>query len=314
MTLFLSEQDVRSLLDMKEVVAAVEECFEQESSGRAFNSPRTRSVAEGSVLNVMHASLQYLGRAGAKCYLSSEKGTKFLFILFQLRDAEPLAVMAADMLGRFRTGAASAVATKHLHRSKDFNFAVCGAGRQALTQVLAMAEVASLSSVRVWGPHTERRVLLAEQLRKLGFSAAAYGSLSDALRGAEVVTTITTSKDPFLTGELVDQVGHLNLCGSNSSSRSEASPDCIGKFQTVAVDDLAQSKLESGDLVGAEKKGFFSWEKAVELKDIVGGKVQPAGRTLFKSNGVAIEDVAAASLVYDKAMKRGGFSEGSYEV
>jgi len=312
LTLILSEQDVHSLLDMKEVVRAVEDCFKQESSGAAVNSPRTRATAPGSVLNVMHASLPYLARAGVKCYLSTEKGTRFLFVLFQLNDAEPLAVMGADMLGRFRTGATSAVATKHLHRSKEFHFAICGAGRQSLTQVLAMAQVASLSSVRVWGPHSERRESFARELGRLGFDASAYGSLPDAMRGAEVVTTITTSKDPFLTGELVDSVEHLNLCGSNSPSRSEASPECVGKFQTVVVDDLGQSKMESGDLVGAEKKSFFSWENAVELKDVVGGGVRPAGKTLFKSNGAAIEDVATASLVYDRALKEGGYADQTF--
>ncbi len=312
MTLFLSEQDVHSLLNMKEVVEAVEECFKQESSGGAVNSPRTRAAAEGSVLNVMHASLPYLGRAGVKCYLSSGKGTRFVFILFQLRDAEPLAIMGADVLGRFRTGAASAVATKHLHRSKDFHFAVCGAGKQALTQVLAMAEVAALKSVRIWSPHSERRESLAKELAMHGFVASARGSVSDALQGAEVATTITTSKEPFLTPELISSVRHLNLCGSNSPSRAEASPECIARFQTVAVDDLGQSRNEAGDLVGAERKGLFTWESAVELKDIVSGRVRPEGRTLFKSNGVAIEDVATASLVYDKAVKKGDYPEGNF--
>jgi len=311
LTLFLSEQDVASLVEMREVVAAVEECFRRQASGTAVNSPRTRASAPGAVLNVMHAVLPYLGRAGIKCYLSSGKGTRFVFVLFRLEDAEPLAVMGADILGRYRTGAASAVATKHLFGVRDFDFAICGAGRQALTQVRALGEVVSLESVRVWSPHGERRESLAKELRDLGFAASASASLADALSGAEVATAITSSKEPFLTPELVRSVRHLNLCGSNSPLRAEASPECVAEFQTVVVDDLLQAKVEAGDLVGTEKKGLFSWDRAIELKDIVGGKVRPRGRTLFKSNGVAIEDVATASLVYDRALERGGYAERS---
>ena len=181
MTLFLSEQDVGSLLEMGKVVAAVEECFRRQASGGAVNSPRTRALAPGAVFNVMHAALPYLGRAGVKCYLSSGKGTRFVFLLFGLEDAEPLAVMGADILGRYRTGAASAVATKHLFGARDFDLALCGAGRQALTQVRAMGEVASLNSVRVWSPSAGRRESLAEELRGLGFAASARASLADAL-------------------------------------------------------------------------------------------------------------------------------------
>lgn len=311
MTLFLSEKDVASLVEMRDVVAVVEECFRRQASGAAVNSPRTRASAPGAVLNVMHAVLPYLGRAGVKCYLSSGKGTRFVFILFRLEDAEPLAVMGADVLGRYRTGAASAVATKHLYGAKDFDFAVCGAGRQALTQVRALGEVASLKSVRVWSPHGERRESLARELRDLGFAASALASLADTLSGAEVATAITTSKEPFLTPELVRSVRHLNLCGSNSPLRAEAFPTCVAEFETVVVDDLLQSKVEAGDLIGAEREGLFSWDRAVELKDVLGGRVRPKGRTLFKSNGVAIEDVAAASLVYDRALERGGYAERS---
>lgn len=311
MTLFLSENDVAALITMKEAVQAVEECFRHQASGSAVNSARTRTSSPGAVLNVMHASLPYLGRAGAKCYLSSGRGTRFVFILFGLDDAEPLAVMGADALGRYRTGAASAVATKHLFRAKEFDFAVCGAGKQALTQVLAMREVASPRSVRLWSPHAGRRELLAKELGNQGFTASAYGSLEGALSGAEVATAITSSKEPFLTLGLARSVRHLNLCGSNMPSRAEATPECVGGFQTIVVDDIGQSKAEAGDLVAAEKEGHFSWDRAFELRDVVSGKVQAIGRTLFKSNGVAIEDVAAASLVYDRALKEGGYAEGS---
>ncbi|MDV3277651.1 MAG: ornithine cyclodeaminase family protein [Nitrososphaerales archaeon] len=305
MTLILSEKDVQDHIGMKDVVPAVEECFRQQAGVRAVNSPRTRSVAQGAVLNVMHASLPYLGRAGVKSYLSSRKGVRFLFILFSLDDGQPLAVMGADILGRYRTGAASAVATKFLFGSKRFRLAVFGSGKQALTQVLAMAEVASLEAVRVWSPTREHRESFARDLGRLGFRATSADAVEGAASSSDVATAITTSGGPFLTRKVVRDLAHVNLCGSNTSGRAEAAPDAVSWFKTVAVDDLAQSRVEAGDLILAEQSGLLTWDRVVELKDIVAGGVRQERPTLFKSNGVAIEDVAVASLIYDKAVKAG---------
>lgn len=95
-----------------------------------MNTPRTRTIVPGATLNVMHVSLPYLGRAGVKCYLISKQGTRFVFILFNLEDAEPLAVMGADVLGRYQTGAVSAVATKYLCGMNSLKFAIAGSGKQ----------------------------------------------------------------------------------------------------------------------------------------------------------------------------------------
>ncbi len=314
MTLALSEGDVRSLLEMKEVVSAVEACFKQQSSAKAVNSPRTRTVVHGSSLNVMHASLPYLGVAGLKCYLASKKGTRFVFVLFRLRDSEPLAVMGADILGRFRTGAASAVATRRLYREKGFNFALFGSGRQALTQVLAMSEVASLESVKVWSPSEEHRRSLVRRLGALGFAAGEVRSPREALAGSQVATAITRSRDPFIRRDSVKSVMHLNLCGSNTPDRSEASPGCIAEFQTVVVDDIRQSREESGDLIIAERKGELSWDRVIELKDVFSRPIARKGKTLFKSNGIAIEDVAVAYQVYRKALRSGGYRDREVQL
>jgi len=107
LTLILSERDVESLLRMDEVVSVVEEAFRQEGLGNASNSMRTRSQGEASVLSTMHANLSYLGRAGLKAYIATRSGVRFAVLLFDGSTAMPLAVMGADALGRFRTGAAS---------------------------------------------------------------------------------------------------------------------------------------------------------------------------------------------------------------
>jgi alanine dehydrogenase len=305
LTLILSERDVESLLDMKEVVHSVEEAFLREASGEATNFMRTRSLGAASVLSVMHASLSYLGRGGLKAYMSSKAGTRFVVVLFDSADSAPLAVMGADHLGRFRTGAASGVATKHLYRKPSATLALFGTGKQALTQVLAVSAVTSVEEVRVWSPNAGHRESFARKLVDLGFRASAFESASDALDGAQVASAITSSKDPFIDEGSLNGVRHMNLCGGNNPEHSEIAPGAVGAFGTIAVDDLLQAKTEYGDLIQAVRAGKFSWDSAVELKDVVGGKLTPRGRTLFKSGGAALEDVAVASMLYDKALKSG---------
>ena len=305
MTLILSDKDVESLIKMSDVVSSVEEAFRRQGEGEISNLMRTRSHGVPSVLSVMHANLPYLGRGGLKAYMSSRAGTKFVLLLFGTHDASLLAVMGADVLGRFRTGAASGVATRHLYGRRSGTLALFGSGKQALTQVLAMKEVMSLNEVRVWSPTPEHRRAFAQKLKAHGINGGAFDSPKRALEGAEVATAITSSKRPFLTGEMLDEVSHLNIAGGNVPDHAEITPAALSTFDTVAVDDLAQAKTEYGDLIRAANDGLFAWDSAVELGAIVAGKRKSEGRTLFKSGGVALEDVAVASMIYDRATKSG---------
>jgi ornithine cyclodeaminase/alanine dehydrogenase-like protein (mu-crystallin family) len=312
LTLFFSETQVMDLLDMGEVVEAVEEAFKRQGLGEAVNTTRTRSRADGTVLNVMHASLPYLGRAGLKCYLSTPRGGKFLVVLFDLRDATPLAVMGADMLGRYRTGAASAVATRHLYHRNSARLAVFGTGRQAVTQVQAMGAVLAIEEVRVWSPDASHRTSFAASLNESGIRARAFDSPGLASAEADVGSTITSSATPFLDAQDMAHLAHVNVCGGNHPRHSELTPEAVAAFDSVIVDDLTQGKAEYGDLLGAASAGKFAWEHAMELGSVVAGKAKTKGRTLFKSGGVAIEDVAVASLLYDKATRSGAVQPGEF--
>jgi ornithine cyclodeaminase/alanine dehydrogenase len=305
LTLVLSERDVEAILDMREVVAAVEEAFRREATGEVTNSARTRSSSPGSVLNVMHAALHHLGRGGLKAYMASPAGAKFVVILFDASTSAPLAIMGADMLGRFRTGAASGVATKFLYGRPSATLALFGSGKQALTQVMAISAVMSIEEINVWSPDKARREAFARRLVGLGFSASGFPSVEGAAGGAQVGCTITSSREPFLTSAMLKGLAHFNLVGSNNPENAEITPDAVGSFDTVAVDDLPQAKVEYGDLIQASRAGMFSWDRAAELKDFVAGKSRPRGRTLFKSGGAALEDVAVASMLYEKAMNSG---------
>lgn len=307
MTLLLTESDVRQLVSMEDTLKSVEEFFKHKGVD-AVNSPRTRSITEGSTLNVMHASHPYLGRAGVKAYLGTRLGAKFLFLLFDLKDGTLLAAMGADFLGRYRTGAASGVATKHLCGLRSFNLAIAGCGTQAATQVEALAKIANLESVSVWSPTRSSRERFARSItEELGVDCKSSQSLTEAFRRCEVATTVTSASKPFVTRESLETVMHVNACGSNNQKRAELTPEAVSRFSTVCVDDLVQSRVESGDLIQAASAGAFNWETAVELGHVVRSGIRRSGKTLFKSNGVAGEDVALASLLYDRAVRKGGY-------
>ena len=307
MTLILSEEDVEGLLDMQEVLATVETALRRQGLGEVSNSMRTRSVGGSSVLSVMHANSSYLGRGGVKAYMSSKSGARFVVVLFDSSDSKPLAIMGADALGRFRTGAASGVATKHLYRERSGTLALFGSGKQAMTQALAIREVMNVEQARVWSPNSSHREAFAHRLSEMGFKAAAFDSPGAAVKGSSVACSITSSARPFLTDGDLKHVSHLNICGSNIPDHAEATTAAIGSFDAVIVDDLQQGKTEYGDLIQADRAGTFSWDSAVELGVVVAGKIVPTGRTLFKSGGAALEDVAVASMLYDKAKSDSGY-------
>lgn len=307
MTILLRESDISQLVTMQDAIEAVEEFFSHKGID-AVSSPRTRSFTEGAVLNVMHASHPYQGRAGVKTYLGTRHGAKFLFLLYDLKDGTLLAAMGADFLGRYRTGAASGVATKHLCELKSFRLGIAGSGSQAAAQVEALVRIASIESVSVWSPTKASRERFAESVTKeLGVECNASESLAEAFGRCEVATTITTASRPFVTGELLGGVMHVNACGSNRESRAELSPEAVSIFSTVCVDDLVQAKTESGDLIQAAEAGAFKWESALELGQVVRNGLDRKGKTLFKSNGIAGEDVALASVLYDRAIRKGGY-------
>jgi alanine dehydrogenase len=309
MTIIIPESKVASMLDMREVVEEVERVFVEHSRGNVHNFPRTRSYTDKSVLNVMHASLSYLKRSGAKCYISTKAGTSFVILLFDSESSELLAVIAADSIGRYRTGAASAVATKYLYGRKSFSFTLIGSGKQALTQITAMEVLFDLSKIKVWSPTKKNLLDFIDKAKQKGIELEPAESLQEACSEADVITTITSSKQPFISPENISRAYHVNACGSNIPNRAELKPECFSLFDVICVDSLEQSRMESGDLLLAYEMGLINWEDVRELSQIISSGKEKEGKTLFKSNGLAMEDIAVADLVYKKAIKEKNYLE-----
>jgi alanine dehydrogenase len=308
MTVFLREADVKALLTMEATLAALEAAFREWAAGRATNQPRRR-VADGSVLATMSAALPSRGLMGFKAYTHSATGARFWAALFDTADGRPRALIEADWLGRMRTGAASGLATKYLARRDASSLTIIGAGTQALTQVLAVAAVRPLKEIRVFSRDAGHRATFADQLATtLQIPVRPMDSLRDAIEGAEIVTTITSAGQPIFPGEWLHAGQHLNVVGSNIPNRREVDGRTIARADLVVADDVDAARLEAGDLILAEREGQLSWGRVNSLRDVLAGTVgqrQPSDVTVFKSVGLAIEDVAAGAVVLELAESRG---------
>jgi alanine dehydrogenase len=298
---YLTEQDVRELLPVSDAVRLLDDAFRRMAEGAAANQPRRRLVLpSGSVLHYMAAwDDRYFG---AKVYATHRKhGAWFLFLLYRSEDAHPLALLEANHLGQIRTGAASALATKYMARPDARTVAVIGSGFQARSQLEAIRAVCPVHRVRVWSRNPENTRKFAAEC-----GGEAAKSAEEAVRGADVVVTVTSAKDPVLEADWVQPGTHVNAAGSNQASRRELPAELLERAARIAIDSAEQGRLESGDLLLA---GGHLWEKVVELQEIVAGRA--TGRkddrevTIFKSNGLAVEDVVAAAHVYEAAQAQG---------
>lgn len=308
--LYLTEEDVRNLLPMKDCIGLMQTAFERLSAGEALNHPRRRLILpNGSVLHYMAAGDgPYFG---AKIYSTNPKhGAHFLFLLYRAADAEPLALMEANHLGQIRTGAASGLATRLMAREDASQLAIIGSGFQARTQLEAMLAVRRIAETRIWSRDAARReAFAAETSARFGVPVRAVQAAEQAVRGAHIVVTATFAKEPVLAAEWVEAGAHVNAMGSNQASRREIPAGLVRRADVIAVDSVEQARMESGDLIMALDEPDWSSARLVELKDVAAGRVHtrtsPEQITLFKSNGLAVEDVVAAGFVYERAVAAG---------
>jgi alanine dehydrogenase len=289
--LYLSEEDVRELLPMRDAIGLMRDAFEALARGEAINQPRRRLILDtGATLHSMAGS--YRNYFGTKFYSTHPRyGAHFYFVLYDAQTAEPLAWMEANSLGQIRTGAAGGYATDLLANPEAETLGVIGTGFQARTQVEAIRAVRPIKTVRVWSRSEEKRRKFADEC-----SAQAMDSAADAIRGAQIVITATNSAEPVLEDGWIAPGTMINAMGSNVASRRELPSELVRRATLVAVDSLEQAKIEAGDLLLAN-----SWANVVELKDVT-PHFQASQITIFKSLGIGVEDVAAGSLVYQRAL------------
>lgn len=313
--LILSEEEVRRLLQMEEVIEAVERALAALTLGRAQMPLRSRASVKGlgDILS-MSALVEDLGIYTSKVVSiypgNPEKGLPTInaaLLAFDASTGLPIAIISAGHLTAMRTGAISGVATKYLARKDSRNLAIIGCGVQARTQAIAVSKVRRIERVRVYDVIEERAQKYSEEMSGvLGVEVEVAGSAEEAVREADIIVTATTSKAPVLRRGWIKDGAHINAIGSYTPDARELDTDTIIDAKVV-VDKLEAALEEAGDIIIPIKEGLFSPDKIhAELGEIIIGK--KPGRTsqkeitIFKSVGLAVQDAAAAHA----ALKRYG--------
>ena len=309
--LMVNDEEVRELLSMSDCVEVLDRIFREAAAGTVSNMSRYRVPLLRGSHQVMAASSAELGFTGLKTYVSGGSGgSRMVVLLYSIETAQPVAFIAANSLGAIRTGAASGVATRYMARADASSAGIIGSGSQARTQLAAVCAVRPIERALVYSRTPAHRESFAEEMSKeLGIAVDAVDSAEAAVAEADVVCVITNSREPVLDGTALRDGTHVNAAGSNSWMRHELDEAAVRRAALVVVDDLADAKIESGDLIWAAERRAFRWERAVELRDVVSGRVagrpSPEAVTLFESQGLALEDVAAGAHVYHQAIERG---------
>ncbi len=297
MLIQFTEQDVIERLTMPRAIAVLEQALCDEAHGQAIHLPRQRVTMDERTLHVLPAASGRYGYHGLKAYLSGGARTAFWYMLFDRDDLK--ALISADYLGRLRTGAASGLATKYLARTDAAILGVIGAGSQAATQIQAICEVRKISRVLIYSRNAAHRDAFAHEVAtRFGVDASAVASAEEAVAAADVVVTITNSREPVLDGTWLKDGVHINAVGSNRAASRELDETTLARAGRIVVEDIAQAKTEAGDFIRAEN---FDWTRLLRLQDVlplVETHAEPkrdrSEITIFKSLGIGLWDLALA--------------------
>jgi ornithine cyclodeaminase/alanine dehydrogenase-like protein (mu-crystallin family) len=286
---YFDEGKVRSLLRVDELIAGMRKVLAEFSAGKWQQPVRGVLAQEGGFFGIMPASGESMGIKMVTFYPQNvELPTHMAVIaLFDPKTGEPLALMDGRYVTEMRTAAVSAVATDALAARNAKVLAILGAGVQATAHLEVLGHVRKFEEVRVWNHHPEKAQQFAAE-----HHVKATGA-EEAVRGADVVVTVTSSREPVLQGQWLKAGAHVNAVGASRPDWRELDDDAMRKV--VIVDSYAGAKKESGDVILSGATPF------AELGEILNGtkRVEPGSTTIFKSLGMAVEDVAAAKLVYE---------------
>lgn len=310
MALFLSEEDVKQVLTMPMAMEAVESVHRDLSLGLAQDTPRARSRLPQTVLHILQGALPAQGVLGYKAYTSNRSGNRFLVHLFDAATGELLAIIEADYLGMMRTGATSGVAAKWLARPDSRVAGVFGSGWQAEGHVEAICAALSLERVKVFGRKPDKLAEFSARLsRKTGVDVVPAASAEEAVRGSDLIGTVTTAASPLFDADWLAAGTHINAAGSNALVRQELSESAVRRCGLVCVDSVPTALAEAGDLLPLLEKGRLHQRQLVELGDVIigrrTGRTTPSEITLFESQGMAIQDLAVALRVLSAAKEIG---------
>jgi len=322
--LFLSREDVEALLPMEECIEVVEGALRIMARGGAVQPLRSAywMPDRHGLLGVMPGMLDGLAPddqpvAGVKVltvvpdnYLHGEESHRGLVLLFEEERGGPLAILDASSITAIRTAAASAVATRALARKDAGDLAILGSGTQARSHLEAMRAVRTLRRVRIWSRNLESARRFAEGEReRSGLEVEPVAAAREAVEGADLICTVTAAREPVLAGEWIAPGAHINAVGACTAVTREVDAAAVARSR-LFTDRRESALAEAGDFLLARSEGAVTDAHLLgELGEVLEGTV-PGRRsdeeiTLYKSLGIAVEDLAAGRYAYRKALAAG---------
>jgi len=310
-TLLLDRKSVKTLMTMADVISVVEEAFRMCGEGKGKMPAKVYLSVERGDFRAMPAALP--GCAGMK-WVNVHPGNPSLglpsvmavLIYSDPETGYPLAIMDATEITAYRTGAAAAIASKYLARRSPHTMGVIGAGYQAYTQILAHAELFNPISINAFDISKAAVGRLGRSLPQLSVKSC---SVQEAA-ASDIVCTLTPSRSPVVKREWIMPGTHINAVGADAPGKQELEPSIL-KEAIVVVDDLTQAS-HSGEINVPIEKGLYSTSEVYgTLAEVIVGKKK--GRTdsraitVFDSTGIAVEDIAVAKLLFEKAQQAGGY-------
>jgi ornithine cyclodeaminase/alanine dehydrogenase-like protein (mu-crystallin family) len=290
---YFDEEKVRRLLRVEDLIGAMRQVLAEFSAGKWQQPLRGVLAQHGGFFGVMPASGESMGIKMVTFYPGNVQLPTHMAViaLFDPKTGQPLALMDGRYITEMRTAAVSAVATDALAAPNAKILALLGAGVQARAHLEVLRHVRQFQKVRVWNHHSEK----AEEFAK-EHGVKAMG-IEEAVRDADVVVTATSAREPILKGTWVKPGAHVNAVGASRPDWRELDDDAMRNV--VIVDSYEGARNEAGDVILSGATPF------AELGEILNGtkRVEPGATTIFKSLGMAVEDLAAARLVYNAAKK-----------
>jgi ornithine cyclodeaminase/alanine dehydrogenase-like protein (mu-crystallin family) len=308
--LWISEQDVVSMMDMPQAIQALEKGLLAEARGEASNMVKTHAEwGNGSTLHAIGAVFPQAGFVGTKTWAHTEKGATPLLILFDSNTGQLKAIIEAFALGQLRTGSASGVATRRLAIEDASEFAIIGTGKQAMPQLAAVVAVRPIKRIRVFGRDETRSNLFAKRVTaEFGIDTIAAPTIDEAVRHVPIVTIVTRAAQPIVDGKMLDRGTHINAVGAIVPSRAEVAADVLTRSTVIVADSIPQAQKLSREMIEFFGPDPARWTSVTSLATLVASgrtRTSTDDLTLFKSLGMGISDLSLGIELYRRALERG---------
>ncbi|MHA2424045.1 MAG: ornithine cyclodeaminase family protein [Candidatus Thorarchaeota archaeon] len=317
--LILSQKEVESCLPMAKAIEAVKEAYIAYASERVQIAPVVhldveKYHGEVDIKSGFVEDFDLIGTKIASGYYENHKlglppGVAVI-VLMDLKTSMPIAIMDGTYITACRTGAAGAVAAGELARKDSHIVGVIGAGTQGRMQILALQEKFSIEEIRVWDKFEASSQTYAEEmLERLGIPVTAHSEPEKVVRGADILVTVTPSREAIVNVDWIAEGMHINAFGADGPGKQELDPLIMKRANKIVVDSLAQC-VRIGEIQHALTQGIIT-ESTVHAEIgqiLIGEKPGRQGNdevTVFDSTGIAAQDIAAAKIVYEQAKERG---------